>query len=424
MSEQSRQSLAVIGAGAAGITAAHLLQRSHDVTLFEANDYLGGHTHTIMLPDGPDAGTPVDTGFIVMNDRTYPTLIRLLADLGVPRRQTTMSFSFHDQTSGFCYAGTGLNGLFARRRNAVDPAFWRMLAGIRRFSRNALADLEAGRLDGLTLGQYLVRNAYTADFCERYLLPMGSAIWSATTRDLLAFPAASIVHFFRNHGLLSLRDRPRWQTVVGGSHSYVRAFAARFRGRIELATPIRAVRREADRVVVERGDGRGDAFDYVVIAAHADDALRLLVDPSADERRLLGAWRYQPNRTVLHADASALPPQARARACWNYCRETGADPEQALSVTYSMNRLQGLRTRREYCVSLNRHAPCAPGTVIAEMTYAHPQYTFAAVASQRELPALNGQRRTFFCGSYFGYGFHEDAVAAGAAVGAAFGHSL
>lgn len=416
--------IAVVGCGVAGLAAAHVLQRRHRVTVFEKNDHLGGHTHTVVIPDGPDAGTPVDTGFIVFNTRTYPNFIRLLDDLGVAARASEMSFSFTCRATGLVYAGTDLNGLFAQRRNLLRPAFLGMLRDIGRFGRRAGDDLAAGRLAGRTLGDYLADLGLGRAFRDDYLLPMGAAIWSTPTRDMLAFPAESFIRFFGNHGLLTLRDRPQWQTVAGGSHSYVKAFAAAFRGELRPGTAVAGVRRDADGVTVHLADGASRRFHHAVIATHADEALALLEDPTPDETRLLGAWRYNRNHTVLHTDAAALPPLRRAWAAWNYARAAGADGESRLSVTYHMNRLQGLAAAREYCVSLNRPQPPAAGCTVAEMLYTHPMYTTEALASQAELPALSGPHHTHFCGSYHRWGFHEDAVASGLAVCRRFGLEL
>jgi predicted NAD/FAD-binding protein len=416
--------IAVIGCGVAGLTAAHVLQRRHRVTVFEKNHYLGGHTHTVPIPDGPDAGTPVDTGFIVFNDRTYPQFIRLLEQLGVAARASEMSFSFTCLATGRVYAGTDLNGLFAQRRNLFRPAFLGMIRDLARFGRRAEADLRERRLAGLTLGEYLARLDLGRAFRDDYLLPMGAAIWSTPTRDMLAFPAESFVRFFGNHGLLTLKDRPRWRTVAGGSHSYVRAFEAAFLGELCVGAAVAGLRRDADGVTVRLGDGSCRRFHRAVVATHADEALALLEDPTPDEARILGAWRYNRNHTVLHTDTAALPPLRRAWAAWNYARESGEAGDSRLSVTYHMNRLQGLATAREYCVSLNRLQVPAPGCLVAEMDYTHPMYTAEALASQVELPALGGPRHTWYCGSYHRWGFHEDAVASAVAVCRHFGLEL
>ncbi|UCG39781.1 MAG: FAD-dependent oxidoreductase [bacterium] len=418
---QGAPTAAVVGGGVAGIVAAHLLQRVHQVTLFEANDYLGGHTHTVIVPDGPDAGTPVDTGFIVHNDRTYPLLRKFLSQLNVSVRDTGMSFSFHDRVSGLAYSSRGLRGLFAQPANLLRPGFWRMLEGIARFCRDGTRLVEEDRVPDVSLGRYL-EGRYPGETVHNFILPMASAIWSASMEDMEQFPAASFLRFYHNHGLLTLTRQPRWMTIVGGSRRYVEAFEGSFTGSVHLGTPVVALRRENGRVRVRTAAGQSHTFDRVVVAAHADDALKMLEDPSDEERRLLGSWRYRANRTVLHTDTSVLPPVKGAWAAWNYCRErAGSGP---VSVSYSMNILQGLRTSRHYCVSLNRQTPIDPGAVIAEMTYHHPVYTFVSTRTQPELPSLNGIRNTWFCGSYFGYGFHEDAVRSAVEVGRALGVEL
>ncbi|UCF31132.1 MAG: FAD-dependent oxidoreductase [bacterium] len=415
--------IGVIGGGVAGIVAAYLLQRDHEVTLFEANDYLGGHTRTIVLQEGPDAGTPVDTGFIVLNDRTYPLFTTFLGRLEVPTRPTEMSFSFHDRVSGLAYSGSGLSGLFTQRRNLFSPPFMRMLLGIRRFFRDAKRDLVRDAVPDTSLGDYL-KGRYPRETIDHYIIPMASAIWSTSSDDIDRFPAGHFLRFFENHGLLGVRHRPQWMTVVGGSHSYVKAFRASFGGRIRLGAPVKGIRREEESVSVRTAWGEVHRFDRVVVATHADDALDLLEDPSEDETRLLGPWRYQVNRTVLHTDTSVLPPERRAWSCWNYCREDAEGDQRPVSVSYSMNLLQGLDTVHHYCVSLNRRTPIREGSAIAGMVYRHPGYTFASMNTQRELPLLNGVRHTYYCGSYFGYGFHEDAVRSAVEVGRAFGVTL
>lgn len=414
------QRIAVIGAGVAGLTAAFRLAARHDVVLLERNDYVGGHTRTVVLEDGPDAGLAVDTGFIVLNRRNYPSLVRLLGELGVALQPSDMSFGYHCERSGFQYAGTGLAGLFAQRRNLVRPRFARLLVDIARFNAAARRDLAAGTLGGATLAGYVARLGLSEGFSEWYLLPMGSAIWSAPAGELGDFPAEAFLRFFENHGLLRLSGQPQWLTVRGGSHTYVRAMLARFGGEVRTGARVAAVRRFPDRVEVESERGI-ERFDRVVIGAHADEALALLADADADERRVLGAWRYSVNRAVLHADPGLLPPRRAAWASWNYRRAAEADPARPVSVTYWMNRLQRLEAMRTYAVTLNPHRPPREGTVIREMTYTHPLYTFASLATQRELAERNGANRTHLCGSYFGWGFHEDAVRSGEAVAASLG---
>ncbi|GAB6110723.1 NAD(P)/FAD-dependent oxidoreductase [Desulfomicrobium salsuginis] len=403
----TRRTTAVIGGGVAGIVAAHLLQDIREVTVFEAADYLGGHTHTVSVPDGPDGGTPVDTGFIVFNEATYPFFIRFLDELGVASREAEMSFGFHCERTGLTYAGTDLNGLFVQRRNIASPEYWRFLFEIARFCRQAKADLEAGGNLG-TLDEYVRSRRYSPFMVENYLLPMAAAIWSTPAGRVGRFPALSFLRFFRNHGLLSLVDRPRWRTVSGGSCSYVRAFLRRFSGTVRLNAPVARVLRTGEGVRVEvEGEGP-QVFDEVVIAAHADQTLRMLGDPSADEARLLGAWRYEENRTVLHTDVSVMPRERSAWACWNFRRVAGED--RNVFVTYAMNLLQGLAGDRQFLVTLNRPTPHDASQVLADLVYHHPVYTDESMATQAELDSLNGRRGTWFCGSYFGYGFHEDAV--------------
>jgi len=422
---QPRLRIAVIGGGVAGLTAAWLLAPRHDVVLYEKNPRPGGHTYTVVLPDGPDAGTPVDTGFIVFNPRNYPTFVRLLERLGVASQASDMSFSYHRARDGFHYAGTGLNGLFSRRRSLGSPAFLRMLGDLVRFNGRARADLRAGRLGGVSIGDYVRGLRLSDGFRDWYLAPMASAIWSTCTAEVLAFPATAFLQFFENHGLLQLSGAPRWRTVTGGSHAYVKALLAQFGhdgGEVRLGAPVRAVRRDEHGAIVTAG--RAERYDRVVIAAHADEALAMLEDPSADERRLLGAWRYTVNRAVLHSDASVLPPRRRAWAAWNYEEEPAKSGLAPVCVTYWMNRLQRLKTKQTWCVTLNRQTPIDERAVVERITWMHPYYDARALATQAELPSLNGVRHTYYCGSYFRYGFHEDAVASAAAVGQALGATL
>ena len=421
MESRKKQKIAVVGGGVAGIVSAYLLQQQHQVTLFEQNDYLGGHTNTIEMTDGPDAGLAVDTGFIVLNEATYPLFQTFLARLGVETRNSEMSFGFQCLQSGLVYAGNDLNGLFAQRRNLVSPEFYRFLWEINRFNSDARKALAEGSVPAVTLGDYLQQKNYAAFMVNNYLLPMAAAIWSTPTLRAADFPAEAFLRFFKNHGLLSLRNRPQWKTVVGGSFAYVKAFQQQFSGEIILNAGVKKIFREADGVRLQLGDGHTEQFDRVVIATHADQALRLLGDPSDAEQRLLSPWQYQLNHTVLHTDASLLPEQRAAWSAWNFTREVVDDADtQPVFVTYYMNLLQGLEAQRHYCVTLNRRESFRPETVIAEFDYQHPQYSFAALATQAELPTLNGQRNSWFCGSYFGYGFHEDAVRSAVAVAADF----
>jgi uncharacterized protein len=415
--------IAVVGAGVAGITAAYILQRQHQITLFEKNNYLGGHTNTITIDSGPDAGAVVDTGFIVLNDKTYPTFHRLLAQLGVSVRNSDMSFGFHDEKTGIQYAGINLNTIFTQRKNILNPSFLRMLYDIRRFGKIARLDINQGIADGLTLGQYIEQGGYSHSFTRDYLLPMGAAIWSTPADEMLAFPAQTFLRFFDNHGLLSL-EIPQWQTVVGGSHAYVHAFREQFQGNIVLGQPIQGIARNIHGVQIKLANGDVQTFDKVIIAAHADEAFRLLEDPTPDETKFLSVWKYNKNMTVLHTDSSVMPSNHRAWASWNYTREETGQGNEPLSLTYHMNRLQGLTTQYPYFVTLNRTTPVDSASVIKEITYMHPMYDFKSTATQPHLPTLNGVNHTYYCGSYFGYGFHEDAVVSGVNVANCFGLEL
>lgn len=415
--------IAIVGGGVAGVTAAHILQRSHQVTLFEKNDYIGGHTNTVEIADGPDAGTAVDTGFIVCNDRTYPLFYQFLDQLGVSRQLSDMSFGFYDASDGFYYAGTNVSGMFAQPRNLISPRFWSMLYEIARFGRVGLAALERGEEDHKTLGEFLADHGFSKRVIERYIIPMGAAIWSTAPQRMMDFPAKALLSFYRNHGLLKLTDIPAWRTVAGGSWSYIKAFLKTFKGRVVKQAKIDSIRRSGDGVFM-RVNGGEERFDKVVLAAHADQSLALLADPSPDETRLLGAWRYEENHTVLHTDASIMPPSRRAWASWNYVREKGRSSDAPATLTYYMNRLQNLNTTRDYFVTLNREGAYRDVDVIREFTYTHPGYTFDSIAAQRELPRLNGVNKTYYCGSYFGNGFHEDAVRSSVQMARGFGLEL
>ena len=420
-----RRRVAVVGAGVAGIVAAHLLQRRRDVVLFERNSYLGGHTNTLIVPNGPDAGTPVDTGFIVYNEETYPLFCRFLRELGVRTQASEMSFSFYCERSGLQYSGKNLNTVFAQRRNLLSPSFLRLCVDIMRFNRRASRDADLPALATMTLGQYLRNGGFGRGFVESYLIPMGAAIWSTSPDDMLEFPASHFIRFFRNHGLLTISRQPQWRTITGGSQSYVRAFQARFQGRVELNAAAEGIRRDTTGCVwIKVRDREPERFDAVVIAAHADEALGMLDDPTNEEYRVLGAWKYQKNRVVLHTDTSLLPPLQRVWSSWNYTRERTSDGRDPACLTYLMNRLQSLETRQTYCASLNHKRQPRWETVVAEISYEHPTYTFESVQAQHNLAALQGHQSTYYCGSYFGNGFHEDAVRSAVSVGEMFGCPL
>jgi len=417
-------SVAVVGGGVAGVTAAYLLGKRYDVTLFEANDYVGGHTNTIECP-GPDGSViPVDTGFIVCNPLNYPRFYKLLGEWGVELRDSDMSFGYCDPRAGLGYMGPSIGEFLQKPANLLRLAFVKMLLEQRRFNRKALADLEAGRLDGLSLGQYLDRIHASDFFVKHYLVPLSASVWSSPDTDMLAFPARTFIRFFANHCLLQLSRFPRWQTVFGGSYTYLKRFRERFAGTIHTNAPIQSVARDADGVTVRPRGGEAHRFDRVVLAAHADQSLSMLDQPTADERRLLGAWRYHENIATLHTDASVMPPDRRIWASWNYYRRPDAAPDKPVPITYWMNRLQGLDAEHDYLVSLNLPDDVAPGTLIRKINYTHPCYTAEAVDAQPGIRALSGTDRTYFCGSYLGYGFHEDAVSSAVDVAEAMGVSL
>ncbi|MDD1961469.1 FAD-dependent oxidoreductase [Pseudomonas sp. 39004] len=413
--------IAIIGSGIAGLTCAHLLSRKHEVTVFEAEQWIGGHTHTFdVIWQGERHA--IDTGFIVFNDWTYPHFIRLLDQLKVASQPTEMSFSVHDPITGLEYNGHDLNTLFAQRRNLLSPGFWGMLRDILRFNRQAVADLDAQRIDAnTTLGAYLQAHRYGRRFIDHYIVPMGSAIWSMSRADMLSFPLAFFVRFCRNHGLLSVTQRPQWRVIKGGSRGYVAPLCRPFAERIRLNCKVYRVSRDERGVTVVSAAG-SERFDNVVFACHSDQALALLDTPSPQERAVLGAIGYASNDVVLHTDTRLLPGRRRAWASWNY-RLGG--PEQApAALTYNMNLLQGIKAPTTFCVSLNQTAQVDPAQIIARFQYAHPQYSLAASAAQACQAQLQGQQRSYFCGAYWGNGFHEDGVVSALKVAAHFGEQL
>jgi predicted NAD/FAD-binding protein len=401
--------IAIIGSGIAGNVAAYHLNREHDITVFEAADHAGGHTHTHDI-EHEGRRIAVDTGFIVCNDRTYPNFLALLAELGVELQPSDMSFSVQTST-GLEYNGTTLNSLFAQRRNLVRPAFWRMIRDILRFNREAPRLLD-WRSDAVKLGEYLDAQGYSPQFIEHYILPMGAAIWSAGTETLREFPARYFVRFFHNHGMLTVDDRPQWLTVRGGSARYVERLTASFRGRIRLRTPVESVRRTPAGVSVKPAGAEPERFDRVFFACHSDQALRLLTDATSTEREVLGAIRYQRNEVLLHTDVSVLPKRRRAWAAWNYHLLNGpaGRASERVAVTYHMNILQRIDSRTPLLVSLNMEDRVGWRHVIREMSYEHPVFTREAVAAQSRHAEINGGDRAYFCGAYWGFGFHEDGV--------------
>ncbi|MCE0733374.1 FAD-dependent oxidoreductase [Halomonas sp. G15] len=404
-----RRRIAVVGSGIAGMAAAWYLSGRHEVTLFEADTRLGGHTATVDV-ELEGRHYAIDTGFIVFNDWTYPHFQRLMQRLGVLTQPTEMSFSVHETSRDFEYNGHTLTSLFAQRRNLLRPSFYGLLREILRFNREAIRAMDDGTLDpAMTLGEWLESNAFGEAFQRRYLLPMGAAIWSASLSDLRDFPLQFFVRFFRHHGLLSVNDRPQWHTLVGGSRSYIPLLTAPYASRIRQSTPVRGIRRLADGVAL-RSDLGVEHFDEVVLACHADQALALLEDPSPAEHEILGALPYQDNEVVLHTDTRLLPRRPRAWASWNY-RLDGRDEAARVSVTYDMNILQRLEAPHTFCVTLNDSDAIAPEKVLGRFTYAHPQFTLAGEAAKARHAEISGAAfRTHYCGAYWRNGFHEDGV--------------
>ena len=397
--------IAIIGTGIAGNVAAYKLRQQHDVTVFEAGSYVGGHTNTVDVEEG---GTrlAIDTGFIVFNDRTYPNFIGLLDEIGQASQPSVMSFSVQSEDSGLEYGGSSLNSLFAQRRNILRPAFYRMIRDILRFNDATLQHVE--ELDeSETIGAYLARNNYSTEFTDQYLVPMAAAIWSAEPVAILDMPVKFLVRFFANHGLLQTTNRPTWRVIKGGSREYVSKLVAGHRDRIRLNSPVQSVRRVGDGVELHSASGGKEHFDYVFVACHSDQALALLADATDAERDVLGAIRYQANEAILHTDGSLMPARKRAWAAWNYHIPQNAD--RHVAVTYNMNILQGLETQNEYLVTLNNDRHIDPTKIIQRIGYEHPTYSQEAVRAQGRQADINCDR-TFYCGAYWRNGFHEDGV--------------
>jgi predicted NAD/FAD-binding protein len=416
--------IAIIGTGISGMLAAYLLHRDHEITVFEAANYIGGHTNTIEVRlDGLTYA--VDTGFVVFNDWTYPNFIQLLTQLGVESQASDMSFSVTCERTGLEYNGTSLNTLFAQRRNLLRPSFYRMIRDILRFNRESLSLLDQPE-PGPSLGLYLEAQRYSREFIGHYIVPMGAAIWSASHETMWRFPARYLVEFFKNHGMLSVDERPTWRVIKGGSQQYAEKLVAPFRHRIHLNSPVESMGRFPDyvelRSKVDGRDYRALQFDHVIIATHSDQALSMLADPSPTEKEVLGAIRYQENEAVLHTDTSLLPKRKLAWAAWNY-HLLGAQPDRAV-LTYHMNKLQGLSAPCEFCVTLNHTQAINPATILRRITYHHPVYSPEMVAAQKRHGEINGVSRTSYCGAYWGYGFHEDGVKSALAVCRSFGKDL
>ncbi len=410
--------IAVIGSGISGLACAHYLSARHTVSVFEANRRLGGHTATVNVALGTRRFA-VDTGFIVFNDWTYPNFISLLDELGISSKPTSMGFSVRDQDTGLEYAGTNLDALFAQRRNLMSPRFLRMVRDILRFNKESVADLEAGRLaDDDTLGAYLERNRYSEGFKRDYLIAMGSAIWSSDCASMMDFPVQFFVRFFKNHGLLSVKNRPQWRVIEGGSREYIAPLCRRFEERVHTNKAVSSIRRDAAGVTIEFADGDQQRFDQVVIATHSDQALAMLESPTERERDVLGALPYQANDVVLHTDTKLLPKNRKTWSSWNY--RLGVDASRAV-LTYNMNILQGLNAPETFCVTLNDTASINPHKILGRFRYDHPVFSLEGMAAQARWDEINGVQNTWYCGAYWHNGFHEDGVVSALRVAEALG---
>jgi uncharacterized protein len=418
--------IAIIGTGIAGLTCAHLLADRHEVTVFERDARPGGHTNTVRVELGDEIHA-VDTGFIVYNERNYPGLVRLFDRLGVPTKPSDMSFGVSDTQTGVEWGSSSPGTVFAQRRNALRPAFLRMLADVVRFNRHMRRLLASGFIEGLSLRELVDLGRWSPHMVDWYLAPMVSAIWSAPFRDALDIPAATFARFFDNHGLLQLAAQPRWRTVEGGARTYVERIVTPLGRRVRLATPVAKVLRRRDGVELLTDRYGLERFDHVILAAHSDQSLELLGDPSGAERAVLGGIRYQDNRAVLHTDERLLPRERRAWASWNY-RLGDANGAGGAGVgatlTYHMNRLQSIDSRHQICVTLNQDQAVDPHQVLGVFEYAHPVLDGAAVAAQQRHGEISGVRSTWYCGAYWGYGFHEDGVQSALRVCRAFGVDL
>jgi predicted NAD/FAD-binding protein len=399
--------VAVIGAGISGLAVAALLSRRHRVDLFERERRLGGHTQTVLI-DGPAGTLPLDTGFLVHNNRTYPNLVRLFTELDVATRNSDMSFGVSCLRSGLEYSSGGANGFFAQRRNLLSPTHLTQLREIGRFNREAPALLTAPDADRQTLGDFLDSRHFGEVFTHRYLFPMASAIWSASLDAIRSFPALTLVRFFDNHGLLSMTAQPTWKVVAGGSHTYIPKLVAKLSGTVHEGASIEAVWRSEGEVTIAFRDRPAMPFDEVVFACHGDQVLSLLANPSDHERRVFAGFTTTTNTAWLHTDASVLPVQARARASWNY--RLPADGARPPTVTYDLNRLQGLNVAQQYCVTLNPDEGIDERRVLRRFEYRHPLYTREAIRAQRQWSDVSGINRTHYCGAYWFYGFHEDGL--------------
>jgi uncharacterized protein len=401
--------VAIIGTGIAGLGCAYFLHRKSDITLYEKNDYAGGHTNTILVPEG-ERSLPIDTGFMVFNQVTYPNLTRLFRETGVATKPAPMSFSVQHLPTGLEFCGSSLNHLFAQRKNLIRPRFWKMILQINRFNREALETLKSGGVEEVTLGDYVRAKKYGDDFLNFYLVPMSSAVWSTPPELMLEFPAVTLLRFFHNHGFLGLHAQHPWFTVVNGAKSYVEKISVPFRAKLQLSRGAVRVWRQNEQVCVTDLSGQTQIFDAVICAGHADQSLAILADADLQESSLLSEFKYQANTALLHTDESVMPKSKRCWASWNYRVDGRAGQKFSPSTVYWMNSLQGVSDQQNYFVSINGENSVNPNSIIKRIHYEHPVFSLDAIRVQRYLNKLN-ERMTnvYFCGSYFRYGFHEDA---------------
>ena len=412
--------IAIIGTGISGMTAAYLLSEDHEVVVFEANDYIGGHTNTAEVSiDGQDYA--VDTGFIVFNEKTYPNFVKLMKRLGVGWQDSLMSFSVQCEKTGLEFSPSNFNSLFIQRRNLLRPSFYKMLWDVMRFKKDAEVLLKTDDYE-ITLAEFMAEKGYSQAFVDHFIIPMGEAIWSSDPVKFNEFPARYFTEFFKNHGFLNVKNQPQWLTVKGRSKQYIKPITASYRDSIRINCPVASVKRHADHVEVRPQNQESESFDQVVIATHSDQALDLLDDPTGAESRILGAIPYQENQAVLHCDESLLPSKKAAWASWNY--HIPKEELGRVAVTYDMNILQRIGAPKELCVSLNLAKSIDPDKIFRQMTYHHPVYNPESLSARHSHAEINGKNRTYFAGAYWRYGFHEDGVFSALEVCKHFGKTL
>jgi uncharacterized protein len=402
------QKVAIIGTGIAGMACGHLLKEKYEITFYEQNDYVGGHTNTVTI-DEDGFAVHIDTGFMVFNHATYPLLTKLFDKLEVPAMKTSMSFSVQHVPSGLEYCGSGINGLFSQRKNIFSPSFIKMLMQISRFNSESVKILDDPRYESYTLAQYIREMGLGEDMLYKYLIPMSAAVWSTPMDLMLEFPAVTLIRFFRNHGFLGLNTQHQWYTVKGGSRMYRDKIMAPFKGKVHVNRAAVNITRENSKATVHAVDGTSSKFDKVILACHGDQALRMLANPTSSEQRILDKFHYQENIALLHTDESVMPKTKRAWSSWNY-RIDRKDEQVMPSTIYWMNSLQDVSKRKNYFVSINDPGNVHSSMVLKEIRYEHPLFSVEAIRAQKELPSLNERGPVYFCGSYFRYGFHEDAL--------------